>query len=230
MAIFGHSSGELVAGLDLLDAEVLTIGLSHDKIVRDAILKQARIAPDIDSAIFIQRNNMVVAGCNVDDLRIANLFRNILQVNGIGVLGVAPGIDLTVGVDADAIGRAGRDVSNLSLHCIRDGHHVLSWRNIQLGIVMIGQIQLIEIRSHHNENKNDEKHDQADHAELVMQEILCNQAAGALELLFLHEVVLFIAVAEKSGKEAGFFLLIHFLTSFTYQRGHADQQGRSSGR
>jgi len=36
-------------------------------------------------------------------------FRNVLQVDGLGNLGVAPDIDLAAGIDAAAVGRAGRD-------------------------------------------------------------------------------------------------------------------------
>ena len=74
-------------------------------------------------------------------------------------------------------------------------------RDVQLGVVLIGQVERIEIRADHDQQENQKEHDQTDHAEPVMQEILEDQTAGALQLFFRHEVGDLVAVAEQTGKD-----------------------------
>ena len=216
--VFGDSRGELVAGLDLLDAEVLAVGGGHLDLVGNAVLPKAFVAPDIDRAVFVERDDMVIACRDVDDLGLTHLVGDVLQIDGIGDLGVAPDIDVAVGIRADAVGRAGRDICDLMLHTVGNGHHVHSGRDVQLGVVLIGQVERIEIRADHDQQENQKEHDQADHAKLVMQEILEDQAAGALQLFFRHEVGDLVAVAEQAGKEGRFFLFFHisFFPPLTY--------------
>ena len=207
--VFGDSRGELVAGFDLLDAKVLAIGGSHLDLVRNAVLPKAFVAPDIDRAVFVERDNMVVAGRDVDDLGLTHLVGDVLQIDGIGDLGVAPDIDVAVGIRADAVGRAGRDVGDLVLHAVGNGHKVHSGRDIELRIVLIGKVKRIELRSDHDQQEDQDKDDQAEHTELVVQEVFEDQASRTLELLLGHEVGDLIAVAEESCKEGRFFLFIH---------------------
>ena len=215
--VFGDSRGELVAGLDLLDAEVLAVGGGHLELVGKHILAETAVAPDIDRAVFVERDDMVIACRDVDDLGVLNFLGDVLQIDGFCNLGIAPGIDVAVGVNADAVGRAGRDICDLMLHTVGNGHHVHSGRNIQLRIVLIGQIKRIELRADHDQQENQKEHDQTDHAEPVMQEILEDQTAGALQLFFRHEVGDLVAVAEQAGKEGRFFLFFHVSSPpFTY--------------
>ena len=65
---------------------------------------------------------------------------------------------------ADAVGRAGRDICDLMLHTVGNGHHVHSGRDIQLRIVLIGQVERVELRADHDQQENQKEHDQTDHA------------------------------------------------------------------
>ena len=152
---------------------------------------------------------MVIARRDIDDLCVLDFLGNVLQVDRIGDAGIAPDVDLAVGVDADAVGRAGRDIGDLVLHAVRDLHHVHAGRDVQLGIILIGQVERVELRADHDQQEDQQEHDQAGHAEPVMQEILEDQTARALQLFLGHEVGDLVAVAEQTGKEGRFFLFSH---------------------
>ena len=153
---------------------------------------------------------MVIAGRDLDDLGVLNFLGDVLEVDGVGDSGVAPGVDVAVGVDADAVGRAGRDIDDLVLHLFRERHHVHAGCDVDLGVVLIGQVERVEARSNHDKQEDQQEHDQARHAETVVQEVLEDEAARTLELLLRHEVGDLVAVAEQALEEGRFLLFIHF--------------------
>ena len=232
LAVLGDGHGELVAGLQLHEAQIPVGNHGSLELGGQHALTQPVVAPDINLAFVIQRGDMVVAGGNLHDIGLLDLLGDLRQVNLIGHFGVAPGIDLTRVGDADGIGGAGGNIHQLAFHVAGRRHHAHGRGHIGLGVVLIGQVQRKIVRADHHDQENYQEDAQARHAQGIMQEILQGQTAGALHLLLFQEAGLG-SVSKEAGEKACLLRLLivlcHFHPLLTCPRGPADRPGRSSG-
>ena len=231
LAVLGDGHGELIPRLQLHEAQVAVGDHGSLELRGQDVLTQPVVAPDINLTFVVQGGDVVVAGGNLHDVGFLNLLGNLRQVDLIGDLGIAPGVDLARVGDADGVGGAGGDIDELSLHIVRGRHHAHGGRHVGLGVVLIGKIQGVEPRPDHHDEKNHQKDAQTGHAQGIVQEVLQSQTAGTLHLLLFQEAGLG-AFAKQTGEKAALLrlavVLCHFHPLLTCPREPADRPDRSS--
>ena len=84
---------------------------------------------------------------------------------------MAPGVDLTVGINANAEGGTGGDIGHIALQLLGQLHHGQRGRHVDLRVIRIGEGYGQIDGSNEHEQEDDQEHDQTGHAQLVVQEI-----------------------------------------------------------
>ena len=126
IAVRADDGGELVARFELHHVPIRAAGL-HGllHVIGEFILLKARVAPDVDLAVRVHRDDVIRTGGNLHQIGALDLVRDVRHVDFIGDAGVSPRIQLALVVNADAIGVAGGYVLHAVIQQrLRHLHHV----------------------------------------------------------------------------------------------------------
>ena len=155
-AVIRHDDGELVGGVDLLDAEVVAAVVGGE-LRGKTRLAEAVVAPGIDRAPVIERQHMVRAGRDLDDLRVLNLFGHFGEVDDLRQPVLAPDIDVTVLVRADGEVVADGDIRDTVLLELRgDLQHGIAGGDEDEGGVLFAEVERDEVRRDEDEESDDD--------------------------------------------------------------------------
>ena len=239
LAVLGERGGELVGGedLDYIHLVVAVIGL---KVEGEVDLAEALVAPCVEGALLVERESVVGACGDLDDLGIPDLFGNVGNVDDLCDLALAPDIDVAVNVRADGVVGADGDVRD-AVFDQRVGivHHIVAGREIDERAVLLAEVERDVMRRHENKDGDDEEQYERDDRERLGEEVAQNDTAGTLKLLLGVDIGLGVGIEgslypapeeELLPGGCAFLFIIHDTASFTYLCARAGQRECSSGR